>query len=281
MAARSGYNDGMSELLRHIRACNNAVLPGGRLPVFVSEQQVGWVSPALAAQAAGLGAALNASGLHLAPEGIGALSRTLSERGAFHWRDEAFDVRSGVDEPVLARIDRGALPKFGIAAVGVHLNGLAGDRLWVARRAKDKRLDPGKLDHLVAGGVPAGLTVEQTLIKEGEEEAGVPPSLIRQARPVGVIRYQMERDEGLRRDVLHCYDLDVPEAFRPEPQDGEVEAFELWPLERVLDTVRQTDDFKFNVNLVLIDLLLRRGVLAGTEAATLRQALAAWPAASS
>ncbi len=83
----------------------------------------------------------------------------------------------------------------------------------------------------------------------------------------------MERDEGLRRDVLHCFDLELPESFLPEPQDREVEAFELWELPRVLETMRGTDDFKFNVNLVLIDLFLRRGMVRGEEAESLRAAL--------
>jgi hypothetical protein len=63
--------------------------------------------------------------------------------------------------------------------------------------------------------------------------------------------------------------------FRPEPRDGEVEAFKLWDLERVLETLRRTDDFKFNVTLVLIDLLIRRGLVGGEEGETLRAALAA------
>jgi hypothetical protein len=48
----------------------------------------------------------------------------------------------------------------------------------------------------------------------------------------------------------------------PAAVDGEVEAFELWPISRVLETVRETDDFKFNVDLVLIDLFLRLGLIA-------------------
>jgi hypothetical protein len=70
----------------------------------------------------------------------------------------------------------------------------------------------------------------------------------------------MDRDEGLRRDVLHCYDLMLPADFLPRPADGEVDAFELWPLARVVETVRTTNDFKFNVNLVLIDLFGRLGL---------------------
>lgn len=263
----------MSELLRHIDACNDAVLPGGRWPVFVSGHQVGWVRPPLAEQAASLGARLDGAGLHLDPGGLAELTSALAGRGAFPWRAEAFDVRARPDGAALAQVDRGALPQFGIAATGIHVNGLVGDHVWVAYRARTKLLDPGKLDHIVAGGVAAGHTVEQTLLKEGEEEAGISPALMRQARPVGIIEYATARDEGIRRDVLHCYDLDLPETFDPTPQDGEVEKFELWPLDLVLDRLRRSDDFKFNVNLVLIDLLIRRGLVAGAEAETLRAAL--------
>ena len=52
-----------------------------------------------------------------------------------------------------------------------------------------------------------------------------------------------------------------PRIFRPRAADGEVEAFELWPIGRVMQTVRDTDEFKFNVNLVLIDLFRRLGLI--------------------
>jgi 8-oxo-dGTP pyrophosphatase MutT (NUDIX family) len=202
----------------------------------------------------------------------------MAGRGLFRWRGEAFDVRAAMAEPVLAQIDRGALPAFGIQAQGVHLNGLVsrpdGVHLWVARRARDKALDPGKLDHVVAGGVPAGLDAFETLIKEAQEEASIPPALAVRSIRVGTISYAMDRPEGLRRDVLACYDLDMPADFTPVAADGEVEAFELWPIARAAEAVRATDDFKFNVNLVLIDLFIRRGLIAGAEAKALQEALA-------
>jgi 8-oxo-dGTP pyrophosphatase MutT (NUDIX family) len=122
-------------------------------------------------------------------------------------------------------------------------------------------MDPGKLDHLVAGGVSAGMDAWQTLIKEAAEEAAIAPSLARTAQHRSAVCYAMERPEGLRRDRLQCYDLDLPESFVPVAADGEVESFELWPIGRVFETVRDTDDFKFNVNLVLIDLFARLGML--------------------
>jgi hypothetical protein len=86
----------------------------------------------------------------------------------------------------------------------------------------------------------------------------------------------MSGPEGLRRDLLHCYDLDLPDGFSPVPQDGEVERFELLPAAEVLDLVRRTDRVKFNVNLVLIDLFLREGLIApdDPEAEALRAGLA-------
>ena len=85
----------------------------------------------------------------------------------------------------------------------------------------------------------------------------------------------MERPEGLRRDLLHCYDLMLPQDFIPHPADGEVAEFELWPIEQALAAVAETDSVKFNVNLVLIDLFLRSEVIdpRSAEGRKLRDAL--------
>jgi 8-oxo-dGTP pyrophosphatase MutT (NUDIX family) len=227
---------------------------------------VGWVARADAARLQALGCTSDLAGVTLEDAAdLPGLVAALAARGAFRLRGEAFDVRANPDASVLAHIDRGALPWFGIQAHGVHLNGLVrrpnGLHLWVAHRSRRKLMDPGKLDHVVAGGVPAGLTPGETLVKEAAEEAGMPAALARGARPVGQIAYVLERPEGLRRDVLHCYDLDVPEDFLPTPNDDEVERFALWPIDRVLQTAAVGDDFKFNVNFVLIDLFLRLGLI--------------------
>lgn len=264
---------------RHVRACNNARLPGDRLPFRIGAEQVGWVQPGFADKLT------QRPEIRRSPEAVTltdaaslqTIARCLSDAGCFRWRREAFDIRAEPGGPVLAQLDRGALPSFGVLAVGVHLNGLVrrpdGLHLWVARRAANKALDPDKLDHLVAGGVPSGLSPAETLVKEAEEEAAIPPELARQAVEVGRLTYAMERKEGLRRDLLHCYDLELPESFVPYAADGEVAGFELWPIERVMQTVRDTDDFKFNVSLVLIDLFLRLGLITGSDARLLRQHL--------
>jgi 8-oxo-dGTP pyrophosphatase MutT (NUDIX family) len=275
--------------MRHIRACNNAELSGRRLPFLIGAARVGFVLPELAAAMAGF------SAVRRTPEGVvlddpaalDPIAAAVAAQGFGRRRGEMFDVRADADPegPVLTQIDRGALPAFGITATGVHVNGLVqradGVWLWVARRAADKALDPSKLDHVVAGGVCSGMTADETLVKEAEEEAGIPETLAAKAEPVGTITYALERFEGLRRDRLICYDLWLPEDFVPHPEDGEVEAFELWPLDRALTALRETDDFKFNVTLVLIDLFLRRGMLPKAEATALRAALDAGGASPS
>jgi 8-oxo-dGTP pyrophosphatase MutT (NUDIX family) len=257
-------------------ACRTATLPGERLIFCAGDVHIGYVTPAFAERLRAVSAHITVSDrVMLAPAALPRLNEIAKAAGA-RVRNEDFDVRETVDGPVLAVLDRGALPLFGVIGVGVHLNGFVrrpdGVHLWVAKRAADKKLDPGKLDHLVAGGVPAGYSPFETLLKEAGEEAALPAALAARAVQVGRFAYNMERPEGLRRDVVFAYDLELPEDFVPAPADGEVEGFALWPLPRVLEAVRETEDFKFNVSLVLIDFLLRFGVVLD-QAGVLRQAL--------
>jgi hypothetical protein len=64
---------------------------------------------------------------------------------------------------------------------------------------------------------------------------------------------------------MYCYDLEVPEDFQPVNTDGEVAGFELQPVEQVMATVRETDEFKLNCNLVIIDFLIRHGLIGPEE----------------
>jgi 8-oxo-dGTP pyrophosphatase MutT (NUDIX family) len=284
----------MSPFQRHIDACNDLASPAGLIPFRIGAAQVGWLGPDLAraltffprdihfdAKGAALAGRLRSPGART--EALAGIARSLSERGHFKLRDEPFDIRATPEGPSFATLDRGALPAFGVAAQGVHVNGRVmrpdGLHLWVGWRSRDKAVAPGKLDNLVAGGIPAGLSAEETLVKEAAEEASLPPELALRARRVGRISYVMQEETGMRRDVLHCFDLDLPEGFQPKPNDDEVERFELWPVARVLAAVRDTDDVKFNVNLVLIDLFLREGLIDpdGAEGRALRAGLQQGP----
>jgi hypothetical protein len=193
--------------------------------------------------------------------------RTLRDRGHVPgWRNEPFPVSASYSGAPLMTIERAAIPLFGVRAYGIHVNGFVrgpqGLRMWIGRRSRSKHIAPGKLDNIVAGGQPFGLSLWENLIKEAAEEADIPCELASAAIPTGAISYCTERDEGLRRDVLFVYDLEIPSEFVPSNTDGEIEYFELWPIHQVIDRIETSDDFKFNCALVVIDFLIRRGFIA-------------------
>src|SRR5229473_1595568 len=219
----------------HIRACNN-FNRARVVPLMAGERRIGWLRRDNAAALARFPAVFAVE-----PERVRLV------------------VRGDVD----------AVPFFGVRAYGVDLNGYRRDRgglhLWVGRRAPDKRVAPNKLDNTVAGGIGNGYGVAATLAKEADEEAAIPASLIERAVPVGAITYLMENDIGIRDGVLFVYDLELPAEFVPQNRDGEIVQFELMPAERVIERIRATDDFKFDVNLVYLDFALRHGLLPVDE----------------
>src|SRR5277367_3789957 len=158
----------------------------------------------------------------------------VAERRLPKWRNETFDVAPRWGERPIFRLDRGAVPFFGVRAYGVHLNGYRRDgddyALWIGRRASNKQIAPGKLDNIVAGGIGNGYGAAATLAKEAEEEAAIPAALIAHAAPVSALSYRMETKLGIRDDVMFVYDLEVPEDFVPTNSDGEIAGFELMPL---------------------------------------------------
>jgi isopentenyldiphosphate isomerase len=262
--------------LRHVAACNPPV-EEPFLPWRIDEQIVGWVRPAFADQLRRFPEVfhLGAQALELNPGLIGfearsaaldRVARALAEDGVtVHYMGEPYAVTPGGREAALCVIDRAAAAYFGVRSFGQHLNGFVrradGIHMWIGRRARDRLLFPGALDNMVAGGLPHSLSLKENLIKECAEEANVPEALARKAVPVGAVSYNRVAQRGLRRDVLYCYDLELPGEFVPSNTDGEVEEFMLLSLQDVAKIVRDTDEFKLNCNLVVIDFLLRHGWL--------------------
>lgn len=200
-------------------------------------------------------------------EAVASVLRAWREAGLFPgWRDELYRVSAGFDAPPLMALERAAASTFGVLRYGAHLNGVVHKNghlhLWIARRALTKPEHPGKLDHLVAGGIPAGLSAWDVVIKECYEEANIPPELAQTARPVSLISYMIDMNGRRHRDLIFIYDLELPETFVPQNTDGEVAEFYLWPIEQVIETMVATDEFKMNNNLVIIDFLLRHGYVS-------------------
>jgi hypothetical protein len=259
----------------HIHLCNN-YNPARVVPLMAAGARVGLLRRDNAALLRRFGDvfSVDEDSVELVARGdAAAVSRAIdavvdvlvAEHRVPKWRNEFFDVAPRWGAPPVFRLDRGAVPFFGTRAYGVHLNGYLREadslRLWVGRRSPDKQVAPNKLDNLVAGGIGNGHGVDETLAKEGDEEASIPRSLMQHAIPSGAVSYRMETRLGIRDDVLFVYDLEMPDDFAPKNRDGEIVNFELMPASAVLERIRATSDFKFNVNLVILDFALRHGLL--------------------
>lgn len=260
--------------LDHVRACNAYSL-ADFVPFRVGPARVGWIRRELSLELRRFGSHFHVFEdlVHLEPNLRTAADRTravadavaaLAEDGLIgRLRGEMYPVIERLGGEAVFDIDRSAAPYFGIVHRGFHLNGVVGDgagtRMWIARRALTKTTYPGKLDNMVAGGHPAGLSARENLLKECAEEAGIPEALAARAVPVSMVSYTMESPEGLRRHAFWSYDLHVPADFTPVPVDGEVHDFTLMPAGEVARIVETSDEFKYNCNLVVIDWLMRTG----------------------
>jgi len=258
-----------------IRHCNNFD-PARAIPLWAGEHRVGWLRRDNAALLSRHDTVFRVCDdqARLLPEGdaefvSGAVDEVVetlvAEQRVPKWRNETFDVAPRWGEEPLFRVDRGAVPFFGVRAYGIHVNGFRRDSngysLWIGRRASNKQVAPGKLDNLVAGGIGNGHGAYGTLVKEAEEEAAIGPELVARAGAAGALTYRMETKTGIRDDVMFVYDLEVPPDFEPRNEDGEIAGFGLMPLDEILERIRTTVDFKFNVNLVILDFAVRHGVL--------------------
>ncbi|MCL2505181.1 MAG: DUF4743 domain-containing protein [Alphaproteobacteria bacterium] len=176
-------------------------------------------------------------------------------------RNEMYPVLLAFNGDMAAEIDRCAIPFFGLLAFGVHVNGYVrkkdGLYVWIGKRAKNRQIEPGKLDNLIGGGLPIGLSVEENLYKEAKEEAGISPEIAKKAVFIKNINYRFELEEGIRNDSIFVYDLELDENFTPKNTDGEVEEFRLMPAKEVINFIEDNSSFKFNCSLIVADFLLR------------------------
>lgn len=181
------------------------------------------------------------------------------------WRSELWPAKVSFHAEPAVLMERAAVPLFGVRGFGCHINGLSGpDHLWVAKRSLRKPTYPGKYDHMVAGGLAHGESPTENVEKECEEEASIPPSVSKRAVSTGIVSYTSleETGFGLKRDTLFCYDLQVDEGIVPVPNDGEVEAFMRMEIGDVMQSIAEhPEDWKPNVVLVIVDLLIRRGII--------------------
>jgi len=127
---------------------------------------------------------------------------------------------------------------------------------------RDEAIRHELLDQVVAGGQPTGISFEENVRKECEEEASFPPEVIRQIVPAGSISYRYATPKGLSQKTLMCYDLEMPQGLQPLCADGEVEEFQLVEVAEVLRSLEEELPlWKPNSALVAIDFCVRHGLV--------------------
>ena len=166
------------------------------------------------------------------------------------WRDEKFSFwldeqapsdRRTEPDPLRAeafRMERAAFRFFGLRSHAVHINGFTPEGfMWCGRRSFSKATDPGMLDNLAAGGLPAGESLFLCGVREMHEEAGLDAAMARQAIAGGQVETCREVREGWHHENLWIYNLTLPTEFQPVNQDGEVSEFLCLPPRQVVQAI--------------------------------------------
>jgi len=249
---------------------------------MVAKQHVGWVMPDFAVALARFPHVFHVDdkAVTLQPrlrsfntrsEAVAEVLATLRGEGLIPgWRNELYPVAQGFYTAPLLQMERAATVLFGTLSYGVNLNGFVGRgwamKVWIARRAETKPVDPGMMDLIVGGGQPMGISPWNNLMKECQEEAGLPREIAERAKSVGIITLVAVIKAHMRVGLQFNYDLELPESFRPQNTDGEVSEFLLVPVSELIDRLKSADDFSYDVAVVLIDFLIRHGFVGPSDA---------------
>lgn len=192
---------------------------------------------------------------------LATLARQLADAGHVRgWRNELFAVTPALDATPFAVIERAVARFLGLLTFASHMNGIVeGQRaLWISRRSPAKAVDPDMWDNLVAGGMPAGSDPLETVVRECDEESGIPPALARRVEAHGVIDVLREIPEGVQWERVYVYDLLLPPDFVPHNRDGEVAEHRLIGPEALLAIMADLA-MTVDATLVTLDTLRRRG----------------------
>ncbi|KAF1316489.1 Rna-binding protein, partial [Globisporangium splendens] len=198
------------------------------------------------------------------------VASALRSEGMFPtWQDEMYATKTSYGAHTLFHYNRGVGAYFGLSQFATHLNGFVRNaknrsvsHLWIAKRSMHKKKWPGQFDTIVGGGLPANISALDNMVKESEEEASLSPSWTSsQLVSTGSIGYVLDERSGLQNNMMFIYDLELPESMEPVNRDGEVESFELWSIQDVLEALAdEPERFKPDICLVLLDFCVRHGI---------------------
>lgn len=170
---------------------------------------------------------------HNHDDAFSALAHNLAKQGLVKgWRDEWQWVGTA-EQAQIARAERALFKTLGLQtqAIHVHVENVQG-LVWAAVRAESKHENPGMLDNLAAGGVAGGESVQTTLWRELQEEAGLceddldaPKALYTEDNALLVSRPLLHG--GWHHEKIHLFKACLKPGKLPRNTDGEVQSFQL------------------------------------------------------
>lgn len=181
------------------------------------------------------------------------IAQRLDEAGLVKaWRNELLDVVA--EGQNIAAIERGAVRPLGLLTQAVHLNAWSHDnKIWVAKRAANKPTDPNKWDTLVGGLAVAYESLNTSLLRETQEEAGLEPEHLKNLEPMRMLLRMYRRlPEGYQVENVLVNDCVLEEGVIPQNQDGEVSEMRLLSISEWWE-MAQSGVFTIEAELVLID----------------------------
>lgn len=250
--------------------------PAGLVPFVIDGSVVGHADPAFADALSGcpdvfaisdaeLTLTIDVSNRDEASRRVADVLGNLHQQGKVPgWRNELYPVFVEPGEDLLY-VERATATLLGIRTIAVNLNGFTEEQgqlsIWLQRRSKTKPISPGKLDVTVSGGLPANGDPFEDLVRECDEEAAIPAPLARRATYESTIDFKARREDGVHHGHYLNYDLELPTDFAPANHDGEVDEFLKLTDEDVLSILTTSTEIAFDSALVLIDFMIRRGVI--------------------
>ncbi|KAG6366584.1 hypothetical protein INS49_000762 [Diaporthe citri] len=170
-------------------------------------------------------------------------------------------------------IDRNAAQLFGLLTRGAHMTCHTWEtsekgrqmKLWVPRRAFNKKYDAGKLDNTVAGGIANGDTPLQTILAEAEEEAALSRAFVSEnIVATDTLSYfnhcSAAEGDHMRPRVLYTFELELPHDILPRPHDGEVSEFLRMDAHEMKDAV-MAGEMADDAAIVWLGFLVRHGIV--------------------
>jgi len=236
--------------------------PSGSRPLTVSGRVSGWITsratralveaPGVSVldEAVCVSAAGQRRPMNLVLENI---AYTLKEAGCLRgWRGELLDVIG--EGRRLGAIERVALRPLGLLTRAVHLNAWTPQgKLWIALRSSSKATDPGMWDTLVGGLAVAGESLDASLLRESNEEAGLEPDDLKDRSPLRtILRMHRRLPEGYQVEDVLVSDCVLDESVSLRNLDGEVDEFRAVSVDEALGLMHE-GRFTVEAELVVLD----------------------------